>query len=117
MTRSFVLCTTPAGPLPRLLSVAAQALQAEIAASDPLGTISRTLADLCAANDAARPGRVSVSVSASTAERRPGAATAVHPAGAGRPGSGDLGEGRVTVGGMQAQSGDAPQAGWHRGQR
>ena len=32
----------------------AQALQAEIAATDPLGTISGTLAELCAANDAVR---------------------------------------------------------------
>ena len=34
----------------------AQALQAEIAATDPLGTISDTLAELCAANDAVRQG-------------------------------------------------------------
>jgi UDP:flavonoid glycosyltransferase YjiC (YdhE family) len=33
----------------------AQALQAEIAATDPLRTISRALAGLCAANDAVRP--------------------------------------------------------------
>jgi UDP:flavonoid glycosyltransferase YjiC (YdhE family) len=32
----------------------ASALQAEIAASDPLGTISATLAGLCAANDTVR---------------------------------------------------------------
>ncbi len=32
----------------------ALALQAEIAASDPLGTISATLAELCAANDTVR---------------------------------------------------------------
>ena len=32
----------------------AQALQAEIAATDPLGTISGALAELCAANDAVR---------------------------------------------------------------
>jgi UDP:flavonoid glycosyltransferase YjiC (YdhE family) len=32
----------------------AQALQAEIAATDPLGTISGALAELCAANDEAR---------------------------------------------------------------
>ncbi len=34
----------------------ARALQAEIAASDPLGTISATLAGLCAANDTVRSG-------------------------------------------------------------
>src|ERR1700722_7158639 len=34
----------------------AQALQAEIATTDPLGTISDTLAELCAANDAVRQG-------------------------------------------------------------
>ncbi len=35
----------------------ARALQAEIAATDPLGTISGVLAELCTANDAARGSR------------------------------------------------------------
>ena len=35
----------------------------------------------------------------------------------GRPGAAIPQGGRVTVGGMQPRSGDAPQAGWHRGQR
>jgi UDP:flavonoid glycosyltransferase YjiC (YdhE family) len=34
----------------------ARALQAEIAATDPLGTISDALAELCTANDAVRRG-------------------------------------------------------------
>ena len=34
----------------------ARALQAEIAATDPLGTISAVLAELCTANDAAHQG-------------------------------------------------------------
>ena len=64
----------------------ARDLQAEIAATDPLGTMSTTLAELCAANDLARPDHVG---------QNPGGES---------PGGG----GPVTVGAVQAESASGP---------
>ena len=76
----------------------ARALQAEIAASDPLGTISGTLAELCAANDAAR--RPSGAQARPATDSLTGSATSV-AAGGGKTWSE---AGPVTVGAMQAES-------------
>ena len=73
----------------------AQALQAEIAATDPLGTISGVLAELCAANDGGAAARDRL-----TCNGRSG----LGPGWPGREGKASSGAGPVTVGGMQAES-------------